>query len=339
MVNLRWFSVLVLLVEGLLSVVPALAQTVTAYVDRNPIQLEETVQFVVQVKGGNSGGAPDLSALEHDFDVLGTSENTQTSIINGRSNTVTQWVSTLAPKHAGAITIHPIQVGTDFSAPLTLTVLQTGQPGQGNKARDLFIDIHVEPKDPYVQSQVTYTVKLYHAVPIREGRLEEPNSPDTLVQKLGEDRSYETILDGRRYQVIERQYAVFPQKSGEITIPPLTFTGQVPDQRSRRSLFDDMRGNRPRMFGTDPIDALFQTTRAVRARSQAVSLKVRPMPSSFTGGYWLPAEEVVLQETWAPEEMDQHALRIGDPITRTITMVAKGVTGSELPDIPVNNTQ
>jgi len=311
---------------------------VTAYVDRNPIQVDETVQFVVKVNGDSSGGAPDLSSLEHDFDVLGTSQSTQTSIINGRTNTVTQWVSTLAPKHAGSITIQPIQVGTGTSAPLTLTVLQSGKPGQVNKARDVFVDIQVEPHDPYVQSQVTYTVKLYHAVPIHEGRLDEPNSPDVLVQKLGEDRSYETIIDGRRYQVIERQYALFPQKSGTITLPALAFTGQVPEQRRRRSLFDDMMGNRPRMFGNDPFDALFQTTRAVRARGEAVTLTVRPMPPSFGSGHWLPAEEVMLQETWTPEDLDQQALRIGEPLTRTIMTVAKGVTGSQLPEIPVTES-
>ncbi len=335
MVTQRWIVVSLLFVLSLSPTVPVLAQTVTAYVDRNPIQLEETVQFVVRFNGGNPGGAPDLSSLENDFDLLGTAQSTQTSIINGRSNTVTQWVSTLAPKRAGAITIHPIRVGSNSSAPLTLTVLSSGKPGQPGKGRDLFIHVQVEPQDPYVQSQVTYTVKLYHAVPIREGRLDEPNSTDVLTKKLGEDRSFDTVLDGRRYQVIERQYALFPQKSGEIIIPPITLTGQVPEKRSRRSRFDDMMGNRPRMFGNDPFDALFQTTRAVRTRSERVTLNVRPRPLSFTGNQWFPAQEVVLQETWTPEIVDQQALRTGEPITRTLTMVAKGVTGEQLPDFPV----
>jgi len=189
-----------------------------------------------------------------------------------------------------------------------------------------------------VQSQVTYNVKLYHAVPIREGRLDAPNSPDALVQKIGEDRSFETVLDGRRYQVIERRYALFPQKSGDITIPSITFTGQVPEQRSRRSLFDDMMRNRPRMFGTDPFDALFQTTRAVRTRSDVVTLKVRPMPVSFADGHWLPAEGVMLQESWTPEEMDQQSLHVGEPITRTTTMVVKGLTGAQLPEFPATES-
>lgn len=312
--------------------VPAVtwAQAVTIFVDRNPITIEETVKLVVKFSGGSPDGSPDLSVLGNDFDVLGTSQSSRTSIINGTMESSTEWVSTLAPKRAGSIIIPPIPVGAEVSLPLTLKVLPAGQPGKSGQPPDLFLDVQAEPKDPYVQSQVTVTVKLFHAFPLREGSLDEPKAPDVLVQKLGEDRSFETVVDGRRYGVIERHYALFPQKSGSVTIPPLTFTGKIQDRQGRRSLFDDMRGNRPGFFGSDP----FGSVRTVRTRSKGFTLTVQPIPPDVQGDPWLPAQEFVLQESWLPENFEEHA-KVGEPITRTVTMVAKGLTGTQLPELPI----
>ncbi len=331
MVKTVWSFALVCLAFTVVMSTGAWAQTLTTSVDRNPITIDETVKLVVKFKGGSPDGSPDLSVLANDFDVLGTSQSSRTSIINGKMESSTEWVSTLAPKREGSIVIPPIPVGAEVSLPLTLQVLPAGEPGKSDQARDLFLDVHVEPKNPYVQSQVTVTVKLYHALPIREGSLDEPKAPDVLVQKLGEDRSFETIVEGRRYGVIERRYALFPQKSGEVTIPPLTFTGKVQDRPGRRSLFDEMMGNRPGFFGSDPFG---WSLRTVQTRSKGLTLTVQPIPPEAQGETWLPAQEFVLQESWVPEDFEKQA-KVGEPITRTITMVAKGLTGTQLPDLPI----
>lgn len=332
MVKRMWYFALAIIAVTVGSPIITWAQSVTTYVDRNPITIEETVKLVVKFNGGSPDGSPDLSALSKDFDVLGTSQSSRTSIINGKMESSTEWVSTLAPKREGSIVIPPIPVGADVSLPLTLKVLPAGQAGKSGKGRDLFLNVQVAPKDPYVQSQVTVTVKLYHALPIREGSLDEPKAPDVVIQKLGDDRSYETVLEGRRYGVIERQYALFPQKSGTITIPPLTFTGKVQDRQENRSLFDSMRGNRPGFFGSDP----FASLRTVRTRSKGFILSVQPIPPVAKGRSWLPAQEFLLQESWLPEEFETQA-KVGEPITRTITMIAKGLTGTQLPDLPVQD--
>jgi len=314
------------------------AQTVTTSVDRNPVYVEETVKLVVTFKGGNPDGSPDLSVLQEDFEILGTAQSTRTSMMNGKMDTTTEWVSTLVPKHEGSITIPPIRIRSAASAPLTLKVLPAGQTGTPGRTPDVFLDVEVTPTNPYVQSQVTMIVRLYHAIPLREGRLDDPNAKDLVVQKLGEDRAFETLVDGRRYSVIERQYALFPQRSGTLTIPSLAFTGQVPDHRGRRLPFDNFFGNRSRGFPSDPFDSLFQSTRPVRTRSQTVTINVRPIPPASASEHWLPAKHVELRETWAPEHVDQEKLHVGDPITRTITVMAKGLTGAQLPDLPLPET-
>ena len=317
-----------------LCVSPAWGGSVTAFVDRNSIQEGESFRLTVKESGMSFGTSPDLSLLEKDFEVLGTSQSTQTSMINGQTKIATEWITMLIPKRVGRITIPAIQVGDEQSAPVTITVRPVGQPGKGGGSQDVFLESHVTPKNPYVQSQVLLTVKLFHAVSLQEARMDEPAIPHAQVEQLGEDNSYETIREGRRYRVIERTYRVFPQKSGVLNIAPIVVTGKVPDARARSSPLNDMFGNRSRVFGNDPFGSLFQSSRPVRVRSQELTLTVRPIPDSMVGDVWLPAEALVVQDQWTPEEGEvQSTWQVGEPITRTIVVQAKGLTGVQLPEI------
>jgi len=315
---------------------PAWSGSVTAFVDRNSIQEGESLQLTVKERGMSLGTSPDLSPLQKDFEVLGTAQSTHTSIMNGQTDIATEWVTTLIPKRVGRVIIPAIQVGNEQSAPIAITVRPAGQPGQAGGSQDVFLESHIAPKNPYVQSQVLLTVKLFHAVSLQEARMDEPVIPNSQVEQLGEDKSYETIRGGRRYHVIERTYRVFPQKSGVLNIAPMVVTGKVPDARGRRSPLNDMFGNRSRVFGNDPFGSLFQSSRPVRVRSQELKLTVRPIPNAMAGNVWLPAESLVVQDQWTPEEGDiQSTWQVGEPITRTIVVQAKGLTGVQLPEITV----
>jgi len=119
-----------------------------------------------------------------------------------------------------------------------------------------------------------------------------------------------------------------------LNIAPLVVNGKVPDARARRSPLNDMFGNRSRVFGNDPFGSLFQSSRPVRVRSQELTLTVRPIPDSMVGDVWLPAEALVVQDQWTPEEGEaQSTWQVGEPITRTIVVQAMGLTGVQLPEI------
>jgi hypothetical protein len=68
----------------------------------------------------------------------------------------------------------------------------------------------------------------------------------------------------------------------------------------------------------------------IRLRSKEITLEVRARPASYDGQYWLPSEQVVLRDNWAEGPPEFHA---GEPVTRTITLEAKGLESSHLPDI------
>ena len=306
--------------------IPVSAQSVKAYVDRNPVMADETFQLIVETDKASSRESPDWHVLDANFDVLGTSQSQQTSIINMRTTSRIRWVATLAPKRTGVLTIPPIRVGVHQSDPVQLTVSEPTRASEPNDSRDIFLEAEVDSHAPHLQGQVLLTLRLVSAVSVQEGRLDEPEIDWGIVERVGKDVSYESTRNGRRYQITERRYVITPQKSGAHVISPVLFSGMVQDGRTRGMLFEELFGNQPGRLGGD----LFQTSRSIHRRSPKILLTVKDLPSDLNGRFWLPAKELTLTETWST---DTETLQMGDPLTRTVVIRAKGQRGEQLPEL------
>ncbi|HBM84533.1 MAG TPA: protein BatD, partial [Halieaceae bacterium] len=70
------------------------------------------------------------------------------------------------------------------------------------------------------------------------------------VQPL-EQNSFQRTQDGRPWLVHEVRYAIFPEQSGTLTIPPQVFTGR--ESSGRRSVFDFGSGGRQLQRRTEPL--------------------------------------------------------------------------------------
>jgi len=332
MVGIFNISILVFVLSALGGTSSVWAQSVKAYVDRNPVMVDETFRLVVEAEGVSSSDAPNLKKLEEDFALLGTSHSQQMSIVNGRTSSVTRWVTTLAPKQTGMLTIPAIQVGSHSSLPLSVTVKEASQVTGADSQRDIFLEAEVDSHVPYIQGQVLFTLRLVSAVSLQEGKLDDPEIEWGMVERVGKDASFETIRDGRRYQVTERRYAITPQKAGGQIIPPVLLSGSIPDERSGGSTLDQFFNNRRRNQGGGPFTSLFQTTRPIHLRSPKVALTVKDMPAEVKGNVWLPAKEFTIKESWSGDTMN---IQMSEPLTRTVVMVAKGLRGEQLPELPV----
>ncbi|MGV6859980.1 MAG: BatD family protein [bacterium] len=313
----------------------ALAQ-VSASLNRTTLYEGDTVLLTLERNSLDGSAAPDLSPLSKDFEVLGTGSGTQVQIINGHRSDKRQWHVTLRPLHMGTLAIPPIQIGKERTQPLSVSVIETPQSAATASGAGLFLESHVESKDVYLQQQIRYVTRLYYRVPLLQGQLSDPVVADAVVERLGEDKKYTTQRNGSDYNVIERSYAIFPEKSGELRIPPVRFQGEVEApqqaQRQRRSpggsFMDDF-------FGRDPFDdpffnSLRHSGEAVALKSQGATVKVKPQPGGYTGRYWIPAASLTLEDSWLDA---MPSFKVGEPVTRTITVTAKGLTASQLPDI------
>lgn len=290
------------------------AKTIEVKTDRDRVSVNESFDIVFHAEGSVDGD-PDFSPLEKNFQILSTRQSSNFSLINGELERSKSWTLTVLPRHSGNLTIPSIAFGSDQSPRSSIQVTE-GETGKdaGNE-KEIFLRAGASPDNPYVQSQVTYTLKLYRAVPTSNAVLDDPEivQGDAVIERIGEDKVYLTHVNGRRYRVVERQFAVYPQASGTLTIASVEFRGHVSGGSS--SLFDP--------FGP--------RAEVVVRRSDEISLEVRPIPEDFAGRHWFPAQEVTLEEEWSREPTQ---FRVGEPITRTLTLKAKGQTASQLPELP-----
>ena len=315
---------------------------VSATLDRTAIAEGDTVTLTIVAEGQQSQGAqPDLSPLRKDFTILGTSTSQQMQIINGRMSSSASLRVELEPKHGGRIEIPALKVGGETTAPLTLTIADQPAATASQPGSPLYLETEVEPGNTptFVQQQIQYTTRLYYSLPLVEGTLGDPQPEHAVVERLGEDKHYQTTVNGQRYQVIERNYAIFPEQSGTFTIPPVSFTGRMATGGATRRPFGRMDSMIEQFFGRDPFgnDSFFTMPfgdpgKRVHARGEAVTVEVKPHPASYSAATWLPGEDLVLHDSWAAQPPE---FRVGEPVTRVISIDAKGLAASHLPEVPM----
>ncbi len=278
--------------------------------ERNPVQQGESLRLVIEVAATNIRRGPDLSLLERDFEVLSSATNTTLNFIGGKQQASTQWLIELLPKRSGVLQIPVFTIDKLRTKALTLRVLKAQSVPL--KGRDIFLEVSVSPAEGYVQQQRIYTVRLYHGVNIIEGNLSEPAADGLEVRRLGGDRSYRKLVNGRRYGVIERQYAIFPQQSGSFTIQPLVFQGRVSAADQQRST----------------LNLLLRRGRTHKLEGAPKALSAVPPPQAFTGADWLPARALSLHDSW---DEASPSMSVGVPLTRHIRIAAKGVLAEQIP--------
>ncbi len=289
------------------------AAKIQASVDRNPVSINESFQLIFS-SSESPDDDPDFSPLHTDFEILGQSQRSNSSWVNGQSSRTIEWVLNVMATRTGRLQIPAISFGNDQSQPISILITSAQKNTQQGQYDDLFIEVEVKPKKAYVQSQILYTMRLYRNVQLTQARLTEPELDDALIEKLGDDKNYNTLINGIRYEVIERNFAVFPQKSGSSRIEPLILTAQVVENGRQR-------------FNSFFSSPMVQTKRIT---SEAIDIEVLPAPDDIKSNHWLPSEQVFIEENWSG---DKQQMKVGEPMTRTITLLAKGTTVAQLPEL------
>jgi len=312
------FAFILLFISQMIS-----AATLTARVSQKQITMGSTFNLVLSFDGKQNGLEPNWQVLQKDFQMLGSGTSTSLNIINGKSTSKTQWVAILVSKHQGKVTVPAISLGQYHSQPVTIDVLPAGKINTSGKARSVFLQGNISSNRAYIGSQLVYTVKLYADKPVLSGSLNFPKIKNAQVRQLGQDSNYQDYYNGVDYRVLKRQYLITPRKSGRIIINSPIFTGQVVSSKQNNN-------NTP--FGFTPIMGVDSQT--IRAIAPQIILNIQPKPKSFTGRWWLPSNQVTLTQRWSGSP---RRMKVGQPVTLTLTLKANGLTGNQLPNIrPLN---
>jgi hypothetical protein len=283
---------------------------ISAYVDRNTIDLDDTITFTVKIDG--TGNLPDVPPPESDGFVVisGPSQSSSIQIINGKITAfkTVQWQ--LAPTRSGAQEIKPItikfrrkryktpaihvtvndrQKSSKSSRSGNVPAPQTVSPyPQQNNKNNVFLKTRVSKKTLYKGEELIVSFDLYYQNVRTYAPQKLPDAKGFWTEQFPENRNppIETVVvDGIAYKKATiRRLALFPTTTGELLIDPMIINCEivVPRQR-RRSVFDDFFDD---SFFTDP---LLGSTKVVEVQSDPVTvnvidLPVEGKPDEFSGG-------------------------------------------------------
>jgi hypothetical protein len=287
---------------------PAVAE-VEVSIDRNPVQVNESFQLVFSLDR-SPDREPDFSTLQQHFLVLANNRSNSISIINGEYQRSVKWTLQLMAKQVGEYVVPAIRFGKERSKPFQVTVLPSSLASVPHD--QLVLELLVDKPEVFVQSQVVVTLRLLSATNLSAYNFGDisTDSMDVVIEPLGDERQYQTRIADKSYLVLEKQFALFPQQSGRLGIEPVMAEVRLPSG----SAFDPFRtGGEIR-----------------RLRSQQVFIDVEPIPPEFAGSVWLPASGLELREEW---QSDLDNLVAGEPITRSLTLIADGLTAAQLPEL------
>ena len=287
------------------------------------------------VSGFRAGNIPD------DLEVLmGPRQSSQSSfqMINGHtssSSSITYTYIVLANK-AGSYTIPPAQISyngkTLHSNALHIKVSGSAQGNHGSQqsrggnsnddyeirsagsrisGSDLFIKVSANKKRIHEQEPVLLTYKVYTVVGLTSLRGDMPDMKGFHSQEIPLPREKNFVVEmfnGRPYKTVKwQQWVVFPQMTGKLQIPSITFEGIVVQQ------------NRD----VDPFEAFFNGGSGyVEVKKKIVApgleIQVDPLPSrpaNFSGG---------VGKFNITAQIDKTEVKANDPISLRIIVSGSG---------------
>lgn len=303
-------SLLAGLLVSLLAAAPIAQAKLTTEVDRADIALGETLRLIIRADDGERPDEVDIAAIDNDFEILQRSSATSAKLINGTQSVTRTLELELSPKRDGVLSIPSLTAGGLRTTPIAIKVSPQAASPTGDAL--VYFTAEVDRTDVYVQAQLLLTVTLQQAISLDNRAVSDLDIANTFVKPL-EQRSFQRRISGRLWQVTELRYAIFPEQSGSLEIPSMSFSGR--EILPGRSLLGARLGRRI-AIDTNPI-----------------KITVKPVPGDFPGDIWLPAKQLTLTESWstAPEQ-----LSVGDSTTRVLQVEAVGLQSSQLP--PISST-
>lgn len=292
----------------------ALAQqaSIETRLDQTEISRGETVTLQIRVYGQQGGVQIDLEPLRDRFEIVTTRSASHLRSVNNRIESWTDYMLVLFPRELGEQQIPPLTVGSEVTQSFTIMVNEPAATGLA-AGNDVFLEAILSKDSVYVQEQLLFTIRLHYTIAgIRNPNFTEVEPANAVVQMLGAPHQYEQLVDGVRYGIYEKNYVIFPQRSGELVIPDIVFRGELTDGSSNFVF------RNPNM-------------RPVTAFAEGYTVDVKERPAAFpAGSTWLPATDIQISETW---NRDLTRLNPGDSAERTITVIANGLDGAALPPL------
>ena len=194
--------------------------------------------------------------------------------------------------------------------------------GSAISGSDLFIKVSASKKRVHEQEPILLTYKVYTQVELTqlEGKMPDLKGFHTQEVPLPQQKTFHTeTVNGRPYKCVTwSQYVMYPQMTGSLEIPSITFKGIVVQQNRN----------------VDPMEAFFnggsgyvEVKKDIKA--PGITLQVDPLPqrpANFSGG---------VGKFNISASLDKKEVKAGEPIT--LRVVVGGIGNLKLLKQPVVN--
>lgn len=299
-------SILILL---FLVAIPSWA-SLSSTVDRTQIETNETLQLTVRYSGKAPSGEPDFSGIERDFSIASNSRQQQYSWVNGQSTSYTDWKILLIPKRQGKLTIPSLNFMGSRSQAVVINVRPADPSANATSGQPVFIETTVDKEMAFIQEQIILTHRLHYSAPLQDISISEFEIPDAIIQQISEER-FNKRINGKNYSIIEIKFALFGQSVGKLKIPSQRFTAFETSNSGFGGFFS--RGNR------------------VIRLTEEKTVDIAPIPAHLSASRWMPSSQVRIEQSWSDNST---TLTAGEPITRTITISALGLSAAQIQPLP-----
>ncbi len=333
----RLLLLMVVSLVSYLSPLTSIAQTLTG---RAPAQVAVGEQFRISytVNTSDAQGIRVGKIPEDAFDVLmGPSTSTQSSyqMANGHvsSSSSITYTYVLAAKKNGSFTIPAahVNVGDKTITSNELHIKVSGEAKQGQQGghrqqsstgevrdagtaitgSDLFIKVTASKQHVREQEPILLTYKVYTLVGLTQlnGKMADLKSFYTREVPLPQEKQFHIeTLNGKPYRTVTwQQYVMFPQATGKLEVPSITYEGIVVQQNRN----------------IDPFEAFFNGGSGYievkkQIKAPGITIQVDPLPqrpADFSGG---------VGSFNISAQLDKTEVRANDPVKLRVVVSGTG---------------
>lgn len=157
-------------------------------------------------------------------------------------------------------------------------------------------------KGTYVQAQLNLTLRLHGRYAYEALTITLPEIPNAEIITTQRPRTRYLVSYGGAGHVYEAGYAIIPQRSGVLEIPPIRIVGRVKTDNGEDLNFD--------------------------LANDGFAVQVDPAVEGFSSEKWFVADAAEIADSWSQSFDD---IRVGDVIRREVHIKARGTTGDRMP--------
>lgn len=301
------------------SLTSAMANTLTATVSSNQVTKAEVFQLRLTYDDKIDSDRIDFSVLQNQFFLGQPSFGSSLNYVNGKRSSRSEWTIALKAKQLGTISIPSFSIDGASSQPIVIKVSQDKDLPKPSEL--VTIQAQLDKKSLYPNEATQLKTRLIiKSDPrrLQDVKISPPAGKSFTVEQEGEPNQYQTIINGVEATVVDQTFKVIATQSGSHILNSLGFEATF--------VFGNNRSGTTKLL---PVK--------IAPEQLAIDVKAKPADSDLV---WLPTSKLTLSQQWLNDQGNPVSLikqplelKLGDSITRQLTLTIQGIEAENFPDI------